>query len=280
MKRLRDRVAVVTGAASGIGRATAVRLAEKGAHLALVDIDDRRLAETRADVERLGRRATTHDCDVADRARMESLVADVEKAHGAVHVLVNNAGVAVSGTFEDQSLEDFHWLIGINLWGVVHGCKLFLPLLRRADEAHIVNVSSVFGLIGMPLNSAYCASKFAVYGLSESLRAELSDTNIGVTCVQPGGIATNIVQAARFVGGAEAETLRARAVRSFRRMLPPEKAAEAIVRGIEKNSHRVLITREAILLDAAKRAFPSWSSDLVARRWRKMLPGILERVSR
>lgn len=270
-------MAVVTGAASGIGRATAVKLAEKGAHLALVDVNDRGLAETRAEVERLGRRVTSHDCDVADRARMEDLVRDVERAHGGAHIVVNNAGVAVSGTFEDQSLEDFHWLMGINFWGVVHGCKLFLPLLRRADEAHIVNVSSVFGLMGMPLNSAYCSSKFAVYGLSESLRAELSDTAIGVTCVQPGGIATNIVEAARFVGGAEAGELRSRAVRSFQRMMPPDKAAAAIVRGIERNAHRVLITREAYVIDAAKRAFPSWSAEVVAKRWRTLVPRLLDK---
>ena len=162
---------MVTGAASGIGRATALRLAEKGAHLALVDVNDRGLTEVRAEIERLGRRVSVHDCDVADRSRMEDLVRAVESAHGCVHIVVNNAGVGVASSFEDLPLEDFHWLIGINFWGVVHGCKLFLPLLRRQDEAHIVNISSVFGIMGMPLNSAYCASKFAVAGLSESLRA-------------------------------------------------------------------------------------------------------------
>jgi len=280
MKRIEGRVAVVTGAASGIGRATAIQLAREGAHLALVDVNERGLDETRGEIERLGRRATTHDCDVADRARVESLVREVEAAHGQVHILMNNAGVAVSGTFEDQPLEDFHWLMGINFWGVVHGCKLFLPVLRRADEAHIVNVSSVFGLMGMPLNSSYCASKFAVYGLSESLRAELSDSAIGVTSVHPGGIATNIVNAARFVGGAEAKELQANAARSFQRMLPPEKAARSIVRGIRKNAHRVLITREAYLIDAAKRVFPSLSADVVAKRWRSALPTLLDRVAR
>ncbi|MBI3204715.1 MAG: SDR family NAD(P)-dependent oxidoreductase [Myxococcales bacterium] len=276
MKRLRDRVAVVTGAASGIGRATALCLADRGAHLALVDVDDRGLGEVRAEVERRGRRASVHDCDVADRARMEALAADVEREHGGVEILVNNAGVGVAASFEEQSLEDFHWLIGINFWGVVHGCKFFLPLLRRADEAHIVNLSSVFGILGMPLNSAYCASKFAVAGLSESLRAELSDTAIGITSVHPGGIATNIAASARFRGGPEAEALRARAVRSFARMMPPAEAARAIVRGIERGSPRVLITREAYLIDAAKRAAPAWASQLVARGWRGFLPKLMK----
>lgn len=277
MKRIEGRIALVTGAAGGIGRATAVRLAEKGAHVALADVNESGLDETRSRVERLGVRATTHLVDVADRAAMEDLVRQIESAHGGLHVLVNNAGVAVSATFEDHTLEDFQWLIGINFWGVVHGCKLFMPLLRQADEAHIVNVSSVFGLIGMPMNSAYCASKFAVYGLSESLRVELSDTHIGVTCVQPGGVATDIVKSARWTDDPAAAALRPRTERAFARMMPPERAAKAIVRGIERNSHRVLITREAHVIDAAKRAFPSLTSALVARGWRRAWTGIVGR---
>lgn len=267
---------MVTGAASGIGRATAIALADRGAHLALVDVNEQGLAEVRAEVERRGRRASTHDCDVADRARMEALALDVEREHGRVEILVNNAGVGVAATFEGQSLEDFHWLMGINFWGVVHGCKFFLPLLRQADEAHIVNISSVFGILGMPLNSAYCSSKFAVAGLSESLRAELSDTAIGITSVHPGGIATNIVASARFRGGSDADDLRARAMRSFARMMPPAEAARAIVRGIEQGSPRVLITREAYLIDAAKRAAPGWASQLVSRGWRGFLPKLMK----
>lgn len=266
---------MVTGAASGIGRATAQRLAEKGAHLALVDVNEHGLAEARAEIERLGRRVSVHACDVADRSRMEDLVRAVEGAHGGAHIVVNNAGVGVAATFEEQSFEDFHWLMGINFWGVVHGCKLFLPLLRRQDEAHIVNISSVFGIMGMPLNSAYCASKFAVAGLSESLRAELSDTKIGVTSVHPGGVATNIVVASRCSGGAEAEAIRAQTARRFERMMPPAKAAHAIVRGIENDSPRVLITREAHLIDAAKRASPSLATELVAKNWRGLLPRLL-----
>lgn len=267
---------MVTGAASGIGRATAIALADRGAHLALVDVNERGLAEVRSEVEGRGRRASAHDCDVADRARMEALAEDVGREHGRVEILVNNAGVGVAATFEEQSLEDFHWLMGINFWGVVHGCKYFLPWLRKADEAHIVNISSVFGILGMPLNSAYCSSKFAVAGLSESLRAELSDTAIGITSVHPGGIATNIVASARFRGGSDADDLRARAMRSFARMMPPAEAARAIVRGIERGSPRVLITREAYLIDAAKRAAPGWASQLVSSGWRGFLPKLMK----
>jgi short-subunit dehydrogenase len=187
-----------------------------------------------------------------------------------VHVLVNNAGVAVTATFEEHSLEDFEWLIGINLWGVVYGCKFFLPALHEVDEAHIVNVSSVFGFVGMPLNSSYCASKFAVRGFSEALRAELSGSTIGVTSVHPGGVATSIVRDAR-VAERGFEGLHQSTVRRFKHMLPPEKAARAIVKGIRKNSARVLITREAYLIDVLKRLFPVLSSELIGRRWRDVV---------
>jgi len=268
MRSFRDRIALVTGAASGIGQATAEALAREGCHLVLVDLNEQGLAETRERVEKLGRRASVHIVDVADRSAMEKLGTEVERAHGELHILVNNAGVAVAATFEAHSLEDFEWLMGINFWGVVYGCKTFLPLLRRVDEAHIVNVSSVFGLVGVPMNSSYCASKFAVRGLSESLRAELWDTPIGVTSVHPGGVATNIVKAARFVETEGLPDLHARTVRAFERMLPPSKAAKLIVRGIRRNAPRVLITREAHFIDAAKRAFPAWASELVGFRWR------------
>jgi NAD(P)-dependent dehydrogenase (short-subunit alcohol dehydrogenase family) len=269
MKRLEDRICVVTGAGSGIGRAVSELLARRGAILALVDVDAEGLAGTASRIHRFGRRATEHVVDVSDKARMAELVREVEHLHGGAHVLVNNAGVSVGATFEQHSLDDFEWLMGINFWGVVYGCKLFLPLLRRAEEAHIVNVSSVFGMMGMPLNSAYCASKFAVRGLSECLRAELAGTGIGVTSVHPGGIATNIVKHARFVDPDGLEGLHERAKHAFERMLPPEKAAEAIVRGIERNRARVLITREAYLIDAAKRLMPVLAGEIVGKRWRK-----------
>jgi NAD(P)-dependent dehydrogenase (short-subunit alcohol dehydrogenase family) len=270
MKRLEDRIVVVTGASSGIGRATALAFAEAGAHLALADVDATGLAETRRLVLARGRKATEHVVDVASEAMMRELVAAVEREHGAAHVLVNNAGVSVAASFEDQPLEDFAWLMGINFWGVVYGCKLFLPLLRRADEAHIVNVSSVFGLVGVPLNSSYCASKFAVVGLSESLRAELADSNVGVTCVHPGGVATNIARSARFTEPKGMEGLQRRTVTAFERMLPPERAARRIVAAVRRNSPRLLITREAYLIDVAKRVMPVVSVEVVRRSWKRL----------
>ncbi|HMJ15916.1 MAG TPA: SDR family NAD(P)-dependent oxidoreductase [Polyangiaceae bacterium] len=268
MRKLEDRVAVVTGASSGIGRATAVALADRGCDLALADVNELGLAETRALLESSGRRISTHRVDVSDKKQMEDFTQAVLAEHGRVHVLVNNAGVGVASTFEQQSLEDFEWLFGINFWGVVYGCKFFLPHLRQADEAHIVNISSVFGIVGVPMNSSYCASKFAVRGLSESLRAELTGTHIGVTSVYPGGVATNIAKAARYGADPEAEDLRAQTVKLFTRMLPPAEAAAAIVRGIRRNSARVLITKEAHAIDAMKRIFPGLAGEALGRAWR------------
>ena len=255
MRHLGDRVAVVTGAASGIGRAVAILLARKGCHLALVDRNEEGLRETARSVEAAGRKASIHLVDVADTDQMSALPGQVLAEHGAVHVLVNNAGVALDATFEESSLEDLEWILGINLWGVILGCKLFLPHLRQVDEAHIVNVSSLFGLVGVPRNSAYCTTKFAVRGLSESLWAELSAEGIGVTSVHPGGIKTNIVRAARHAPGREKQE----AIELFDRAarITPERAAEKIVRGIERGAQRVRIGPETYLGDWLKRLFPN-----------------------
>jgi NAD(P)-dependent dehydrogenase (short-subunit alcohol dehydrogenase family) len=269
MKRLKDRVAVVTGAASGIGRATAIALANQGCHLAIADVNDEGLEETKRAIEKTGRSVSAHHVDVSDKQRMQAFVGEVKNVHGATHVLVNNAGVSVGATFENHSLEDFEWLFGINFWGVVYGCKFFLPELSRADEAHIVNISSIFGIVGVPMNSSYCASKFAVRGLSEALRVELAEKNIGVTSIHPGGIATNIVKSSRFTDPDDMPGLKEQTVRAFEKMLPPEKAAEAIVHGIQRNAPRVLITREAYLIDAARRVFPAWSIEILKNRWHK-----------
>lgn len=201
---------------------------------------------------------------------MRSLVGAVEKEHGGAHILINNAGVSVAATFEQHSLEDFQWLMGINFWGVVYGCKFFLPLLRREEEGHIVNISSLFGLVGVPMNAAYCSSKFAVRGLSETLRAELAETKIGVTCVHPGGIATNIVKAARFKDPEGLSGMHEKAMKAFEHMLSPDVVARKIVRAIRKNSARVLVAKETHVLDVLKRVAPVLTSEVVGRRWKSV----------
>jgi len=270
MKKLQDRVAVVTGAASGIGRATAIALAKEGCALALADVNEVGLEETAAAVRALGRKATTHRVDVADKDRMRRFADEVQEAHGAVHVLVNNAGVTVTAPFEEHSLEDWEWIVGINFWGVVYGCKFFLPYLKQADEAHIVNLSSLFGLIGVPAQSSYCATKFAVRGLSEALWVELKDLNIGVTAVHPGGVRTNIAKSARTEGAA----LKSFGIDLIERFsVSPERCARQIVQAIKTNKMRLLVTRETHFIDVAKRFSNVLPQRFLLAGYRRQLQG-------
>jgi short-subunit dehydrogenase len=257
MRRLNDRVAVVTGAGSGIGRATAVALARKGCLLALADIDGEGLAATQVAVE-AHTKATIHIADVADADRMGQLADEVVAQHGACHILVNNAGVLDVGRFSDDRIEDIRWVIGINVMGAVHGCHHFLPILRDADEAHIVNVSSMAAFVGIPQNAVYSLTKGAIRSFSEALRAELVGTPIGVSVLFPGAVGTNIMDNAR---GAQAERLAAFGRSWFTRYMrsSPESAANKIVKAIEHDRARVLIGPDARALDVAARLLPGRS---------------------
>lgn len=259
MKNLNGKVAVITGAASGLGRGLATVLAAEGCRLALVDVHAERLAEVAA--EHPG--CSTHVVDVSDRAAMQALPEAVIAVHGAVHLVINNAGVTITASFLDHSIEDLEWLLGINLWGVIYGCHAFLPHLIAGGEGHIVNISSLFGIVGIPGQSGYCVSKYGVRGLSEALAEEaaLLEADIGVTVVHPGAINTRIITSARKKG----QDLD-RAARFFERHgMSPQTAAQQIVAAVKRNKLRLTVTREAWWMDLLKRIFPTWGNQLAVR---------------
>lgn len=272
MKTFKGSVAVVTGAGSGIGRALALELAAHGAQLALADLNSTTLEETRA---LLGSApAKTYTVDVSDPAAVEAFARNVEKDFTRVSVLMNNAGVALFGAFEELTLTEFDWLFRINFWGVVHGCKFFLPLLKREPEAHIVNISSVFGLIAPPGQSAYGASKFAVRGFTQALAGELQGTGIRTTCVHPGGIRTNIAANARAGVNSHPEDWAERQERFLKlARTAPQKAAQVILSGVLRNKARVLIGADAYQFEFMQRMFPVRCSSIIASMFNRKLGG-------
>lgn len=263
---LRGRTAVVTGAASGIGRATALELARRGMFLALADLDAAGLAETAAAVQALGATVSTHRLDVSDREAVADLPEAVRAAHGGAAVVANVAGVALGGTFETTTEADFDWLMGINFSGVVRMTRAFLPMLREAEEAQLVNVSSLYGLISPAGQTAYSASKFAVRGFSNALRRELKGTGVGVTVVHPGGVATNIAKRARMSQSLSPEEIAHGQVQASRFLtLPPERAGRIIVDGLERRRPRVIVGNDAKVFSVVERLFPVDHAGLLDR---------------
>ena len=263
---LKGRTAVITGAAGGIGRAIAVSLAQRGCHLAITDIDEVGLSGTTELIRDYDVRVSRHRLDVADRGAVAEFPNVVAAEHSGVDVLVNNAGVAVGGTFEQVAEEDFEWLFEINFWGVVRMTRAFLPLLRASGDARVVNLSSVYGLVAPPQQAAYAASKFAVRGFSEAVRHELEGSGVGVTVVHPGGVATSIAEKARIPAGVSEEEI-ARRREKYRKLLrlPADVAGEMIVRGIERRQARVLIGSDAKAISLIARLWPVSYWKLLAR---------------
>ncbi|MCY7396623.1 MAG: SDR family NAD(P)-dependent oxidoreductase [Nocardioides sp.] len=274
MKSFENKVVVITGAASGIGRALSLDLARRGTRLALSDVDETGLAETAAQATRAGARGVRTDrLDVADRDAFARYALDVVQHFGVVNVVINNAGVALAGDLDDLEYADIDWIIGINFWGVVHGTKEFLPHLIASGDGHVVNLSSLFGLISMPGQSMYNASKYAVRGMTEALREEMliAGHPVAVTAVHPGGIKTAIARNARVSAKEDKHATSSFFDEKLARMTP-EKAAAIIVRGIARKQARVLVGIDAHALHTLGKLTGSRYQDIVAAASKKVLP--------
>ncbi len=274
MKKLQDKVVVITGAGSGIGRALALDLARRGSLLALSDVDEAGLAETVTLATAAGAAKVRSDrLDVADRDAFSRYALDVVEDFGRVNVVINNAGVALAGDLTDLEYTDMDWLMGVNFWGVVHGTKEFLPHLIASGDGHVVNISSLFGLISIPGQSLYNASKYAVRGMSEALRTEMlvAGHPVGVTVVHPGGIKTAIARNAR-VSAKEDQAATAQLFDKKLARMAPERAAEIIVKGILKDKARVLVGIDAHALHTFGKLTGSRYQDVVASQAKRFLP--------
>jgi short-subunit dehydrogenase len=275
MTAIRGAVAAVTGAASGIGRALALELAARGCDLALADLDEAGLQSVAAEIAKdPSRKVTVHRVDVAEPKQIEDFAQGALAAHPGLNILVNNAGVALLGQFNEVDQAEMDWLMNINFWGVVHATRAFLPHLSRQREAHIVNLSSLFGLIAPPGQTAYAAAKFAVRGFSESLRHELqmAASPVRLSVVHPGGVSTNIVRNSRAGSLVADNERRAQTIERFDALVQttPKDAALTIIKGIEKNQLRILIGGDARFMDIIQRFRPATYWNVLARRIAKM----------
>lgn len=274
MKDFTNKVAAITGAASGIGRGLANELAGRGAHLALSDIDEAGLEATAEQARRTGATVTTSRLDVADRDAMFAWADQVVADHGKANLIFNNAGVALGATVEQMQIQDLEWLMGINFWGVVHGTQAFLPHLKASGDGHIVNISSVFGLVGIPTQSAYNAAKFGVRGFTEALRIELDLLDDGVSCttIHPGGIKTNIARNARMSASVEALGMRANeAAKGLERMFftTPTRAAKVIIKAVQADKRRAMIGPDAHLFNLMAKLPPAVYQRMIAQGSRR-----------
>jgi short-subunit dehydrogenase len=275
MTAISGSAAAVTGAASGIGRALALELAARGCDLALADRDEAGLLELAAEIGRdPARKVSVHRVDVGEPGQIQDFATAAVAAHPGLNVLINNAGVALLGSFAEVEQAQMEWLININFWGVVHGTRAFLPHLSNQRAAHIVNLSSIFGIIAPPGQTAYCAAKFAVRGFSESLRHELAMANspVKLSVVHPGGVSTNIARNSRTGAGVTDNARRAQSIDRFDAMAKttPAAAALRIIEGIEKNQPRILIGNDAWFMDLLQRFRPSTYWAVLAKRLEKM----------
>jgi short-subunit dehydrogenase len=276
MTAIRGSACAVTGAASGIGRALALELAARGADLALADRDEAGLQAVAAEIAKTSpRKVSLHAVDVGEPGQIAAFAQSSVAAHPGLNIVINNAGVALMGMFGEVDQAQMEWLFNINFWGVVHGTRAFLPHLAQQPAAHIVNLSSIFGIIAPPGQTAYCAAKFAVRGFSESLRHELqmAKSPVRLSVVHPGGVATNIARSSRSGTGMTDNARRAQSIERFDAMAKttPAAAALRIIAGIEKNQPRILIGNDARFLDLLQRFRPATYWNVLARRMEKAM---------
>ena len=277
MKTFNNKVAAITGAASGMGRTLALALARRGCNLALSDVNESELVKTAELAGKHNVRVTISKLDVANRDAVYAWADQVVRDHGKVNLIFNNAGVALTTTLEHVKISDFEWIMGINFWGVVYGTQAFLPHLKASGDGHIINTSSLFGLMAVPTQGTYNASKFAVRGYTEALRMELEMEGacVSATCVHPGGIATNIAMAGKVdpimekLTGTSIEAHKRRANKLIN-VTTAESAALQILAAVEKNERRVLVGNDAKFLDKMVRLLGSGYQTLVLNRLRKM----------
>jgi short-subunit dehydrogenase len=277
MKDFKNKVAAITGAASGMGRTLSLELARRGCHLALSDVNEEGLNETANLARQQGVKVTTCRLDVAQRDAVYAWADQVATEHGKVNLVFNNAGVALTVGLDSVKHSDFEWIMGINFWGVVYGTQAFLPHLKRSGDGHIINISSLFGLMAVPTQGTYNAAKFAVRGYTEALRMELDIANCGVsaTCVHPGGIATNIAKSGRIdpsiekATGVSIEKHRKRADKLIN-VTSPESAALQILKAVENNARRVLVGNDAKFLDKLIRLLGAGYQSVVVKRFKSM----------
>jgi len=260
MNKYSNAVAVVTGAGSGLGQQLALKLADAGASLAISDINLEGLSDTEEQVKKKGSEVISRPLDVSDREAVFAYAEQTKNDFDKVNLVINNAGVALSsGTLLETSVDDFEWLMSINFSGVLYGTKAFLPILEDADWGHIVNISSLFGLIGVAEQSAYNASKFAVRGMTEALRQELDASNSHISCtsIHPGGIKTQIAMNSRVTKDLEPEQIQLKQNFEELAMTTAESAAEQILTATLKNKRRLILGNDAKLLDWTQRHFPN-----------------------
>jgi short-subunit dehydrogenase len=265
----------VTGAASGIGRALAIELAARGADLALADRDEAGLQTVAAEIAKASpRKVSLHRVDVSEQEQIAAFAREAVAAHPSLNILINNAGVSLLGLFHEIDQAQMEWLFNINFWGAVHATRAFLPHLASQPASHIVNISSIFGIMAPPGQTAYSAAKFAIRGFSEALRHELqiAKSPVRLSVVHPGGIKTNIVRNSRAGVGVTDNERRAQSIERFDAIAQtsPKDAALRIIKGIEKNEPRILIGSDARFMDLLQRFRPATYWNVMAKRIEKM----------